>query len=160
MFSLIVTVMSIALVAAVLIASIYYGGDAYQQYSSKNSANMILNQSVQIIEAKVDYLLDNQSNPVLISDLSPDYLTSMPNPSSVTDANWEFTSSGHVILEGVSHKLCTAINEMENSNAPEPIINYDDFILFEQSVHQSPRKIGCNSYTAGEDTIYTFFARS
>ena len=42
MFSLIITIISIALVAALAVATIYYGGDAFNQGTTKAKASTIV----------------------------------------------------------------------------------------------------------------------
>ena len=45
MFSLIVTIIAIALVAALALATLYYGGSAFNQSSAKAQAAKLLNQT-------------------------------------------------------------------------------------------------------------------
>ena len=51
MFSLIITVISVALVAALAIATAYYGGDVYETRKSQSEANRYINETQQIVGA-------------------------------------------------------------------------------------------------------------
>jgi len=55
MFSLIITIISIALVAALALATLYYGGSAFSQGSAKANASSIIEQAQQIAGANTLY---------------------------------------------------------------------------------------------------------
>lgn len=69
MFSLIITVVSIALVALLAIASLYYGGNAYTDSSQQTRANQIVNQAEQIASANTLYRTSHLAPASSISDL-------------------------------------------------------------------------------------------
>jgi hypothetical protein len=98
MFSLIITIISIALVAALALASIYYGGNAFTSGSAKSAAAAVVNQAQQISAAWVMYANDNGgSDPAALGDLvTGEYLQVVPKPSkaSVTDSAAVWTISG------------------------------------------------------------------
>lgn len=86
MANLIITIISIALVAVAALMSAYYGGQAYQNAQAKAKANEIINSANQIASAvqvwKTSTLKTDQSyphwNPPVSSTLIPSYLTSIP----------------------------------------------------------------------------------
>lgn len=83
MFQLIVAVISIALVAALAIASIFYGGEAFTKSSEKANVTALVNQAQQISGAYQLYKTDNGAAPADVSALTPAYLASLPTPPKV-----------------------------------------------------------------------------
>ena len=55
MFSLIITVVSIALVALLAIATIYYGGTVYSNYTASAEASTLTNQASQLYAGALLY---------------------------------------------------------------------------------------------------------
>jgi hypothetical protein len=70
MFNLIVAVISIALIAAMAVASIYYGGDSFGRSSARAQAATLISQAQQISGAAGIYMIENSS--VRISSMEPD----------------------------------------------------------------------------------------
>lgn len=58
MFSLIITIISIALVAALAVASVYYGGEAWSRGSARANADTIINNMNQIAAAITLYRVE------------------------------------------------------------------------------------------------------
>lgn len=89
MFSLILTIISILLVALIAIAVIYYGGSEFTSANSKAQVATLVNQGAQIQAATLLYENDNAGNiPSSITTLiSGGYLASTPQ-------NWDVTQSG------------------------------------------------------------------
>ena len=61
MFNLIISIISIALVAALALASIYYGGEAFNKGTTDADASTIINQGQQIqaairIQTRIDLI--------------------------------------------------------------------------------------------------------
>jgi hypothetical protein len=82
MFSLIITIIAIALVAALALATIYYGGAAFNVSSSRTHATSLINQGEQIIAAAKLYYLDNGHAVSSLSTLVAEgYLSSIPVPA-------------------------------------------------------------------------------
>lgn len=109
MFSLIITIISIALVAALAVATIYYGGSAFTRGSADAAAAQLMNAAQQVNGAVVLYANDNNGQkPSLITvDLVPNYLTASPtlpgNASTdgvVSGAQWTVT--------GVANDVCSS----------------------------------------------------
>jgi type II secretory pathway pseudopilin PulG len=82
MFSLIVTIIAIALVAVLAVATIYYGGDILVSQKAKANAATLDAQTQQIFAASQAYYLDNSAWPANVAVLSVDgkYLKTSPVP--------------------------------------------------------------------------------
>lgn len=99
MFQLIVAVISIALVAALAIASIFYGGDAFTRSSEKANVTTLVNQGQQIAGAAALYKTDNgaiadgvvNSASLLVTD---GYLSAAPLGNKLTTGSWTITTVG------------------------------------------------------------------
>jgi len=97
MFQLIVAVISIALVAALAIASLYYGGQAFQQSSLKANVTTLVNAGQQIAGADALYKIANSGAGVAdgeIDDLIPEYLAAAPGVSAAGTGAWEIETAG------------------------------------------------------------------
>ena len=117
MFSLIITIISIALVAALALATLYFGGDAFNQGSAKASAATVVNQASQINGANTLFYLDNSAYAAVMTDLTTDgkYLASIPNPGnavtgSSTDVYTTDATNGLIELTSVKKSVCDSIN--------------------------------------------------
>lgn len=88
MFSLIITVISIALVAALALATLYYGGAAFSSGSTLAEASKVILQGQQLLGAADMYFTDNRVWPATIQDLvTGNYLKQIPNAAiGVSDA--------------------------------------------------------------------------
>lgn len=97
MFNLIVTIISIALVAVLAIATIYYGGQTFSNQGHEAETAKLLNSAAHLKGAIEMYRNDHAgSSPTnLETDLTPHYLKSLP--SGAVD-NWQITS-GFVITK-------------------------------------------------------------
>lgn len=79
MFSLIITSISIALVAALALATLYYGGDAFNQGRADAAASKILNQGQQLLGAADLFRANMGRYPDNVAELvSDDYLKTIP----------------------------------------------------------------------------------
>ncbi len=108
MANLIITIISIALVAVAALMGAYYGGAAFLEGSAKANANMIMNQALQINSAVMLWWTNTNRTQSNIPDwnnlartstsLIPGYLSSMPQLPSGFD-KWEiiFTNGGGFI---------------------------------------------------------------
>lgn len=123
MFSLIISIIAIALVAALALASIYYGGDAFQEGTTKAEASTIINQGQQIQAAVTLSDVDEKgffSDPTTTSlaALSPEYLKEIPQ---VRGESWQKVSGANrleVLVE--NGDICMAIEEQFDGNAAPP----------------------------------------
>lgn len=94
MFQLIVAVISIALIAALAIASIFYGGDAFTKSSEKANVTTLINQAQQIAGAAALYKTDagksigtgvvDDANTLLVGG----YLAQSPSVAKVATGAW------------------------------------------------------------------------
>jgi hypothetical protein len=77
MSNLIITIISIALVAVAALMGAYYGGSAFLQGQSKARTNQFINIGNQIISSWTYYAVDNGGSWTIlnINSLIPTYLT-------------------------------------------------------------------------------------
>jgi hypothetical protein len=102
MFQLIVAVISIALVAALALASIFYGGEAFTRGQLKAQVATMINQGQQISGANTLYKTDKGGvDASVVADLTRDqgngfrYLAVAPTPpSKITEGVWELGTDG------------------------------------------------------------------
>lgn len=85
MFQLIVAIISILLIAALSLASLYYGGDAMTSGAAKSAAATFVNQGQQVAGAHALYKTGNGGTPVAdgsnLSELvTGEYLAAVPTP--------------------------------------------------------------------------------
>lgn len=112
MFSLIITIISIALVAALAVATIYYGGDAFNQGTTKAKASTIVNQAQQVAGANTLYKSNTGSFAADVSALvSKAYLGSAP-VSADLDVTYAIDADNTVsaTLKAGSGEICKQIN--------------------------------------------------
>lgn len=135
MFQLIVAVISIALFAALAIAAMYYGGDAFTKSSEKANLTTLVNQAQQISGAAALYKTDKgygietttATGATLVDDLATDpagYLSAVPTPSKIAEGAWDITAGGEIIVPfntalsaAALTDLCAADGPVEQMNA-------------------------------------------
>ena len=120
MFSLIITIISIALVVALAIASIYYGGAAFTQGNTRAVAATVVSQAQQIAGGATLSFNQTQTVPASVAALQTSgYLTSVPNVPAAANATTAWTISatevGHVIT---SDAVCNAIDASAKGTSP------------------------------------------
>tara|TARA_Y100001960_G_scaffold303515_1_gene355672 strand:- start:30 stop:479 length:450 start_codon:yes stop_codon:yes gene_type:complete len=117
MFSLIISIIAIALVAALALASIYYGGDAFQEGTAKAEASTVINQGQQVQAAVTMSEIDEQAyfeganvaETSLNALVTGDYLKEVPG---VRDQNWEkVASEDFITMDVVNADVCEYIEE-------------------------------------------------
>ena len=111
MFSLIISIISIALVAALALASIYYGGEAFNKGTTDADASTVINQGQQIQAAVTLADVDRNETVTALADLvTGEYLQEVPSFQKLTwgepDANGYSTLSGSVNAD-----VCKSLNE-------------------------------------------------
>jgi type II secretory pathway pseudopilin PulG len=112
MFSLIITIVSIALVAVLALATIYYGGSSLAKSTKTADNAKLLQQGQQLLAALMLYNADNGAYPSGTSSeiesllISKNYLTSAPSTA------WTF-NNGSVSVSSATLSLdsCTALNQ-------------------------------------------------
>jgi hypothetical protein len=126
MFSLIITIISIALVAALALATLYYGGKAFNKGSASADATKLHVQAQQLQGAAELYKVDTGAYPLTLQAmLDGKYLTSVPvaslspetAPALMGTANaaatpWVMVLSGYPVfaVTQVSEAVCKSIN--------------------------------------------------
>lgn len=115
MFSLIITIISIALVAALALATIYYGGSAFTRGGDAARAAQLINEGQQIngafTLARADVQAGGGTVPATLADLvAANYLSQAPNGWAVGVA----PLAGSVVQE-VSAGVCDEIVEKGGS---------------------------------------------
>jgi uncharacterized protein (UPF0333 family) len=109
MFSLIITIISIALVAALAIATLYYGGSQFSQGSAKAAADQVIGQAQQIAGANTLYANDHGgSYDLTVSDLQANsYLNSTPGIgiSMSTSSNSQYSLGTDSTVNRVNAKF-------------------------------------------------------
>lgn len=111
MFSLIITIIAIAFVAALAGASVYYGGSAFNQGTAGADASTLINQGqqVNVAVALATVAGDWDETSTDVDTLSPEYLTQVPNFEGST-----FSVDGdYVTLAGgvINQDVCDEVNE-------------------------------------------------
>jgi type II secretory pathway pseudopilin PulG len=128
MFSLIITIISIALVAALALATLYYGGSSWTRGNAAASAATLTNQGQQIRGAMELYYSKNSAYPATLDELvTGEYLKTVPtppetvavfNPSIVPPALaageiWTLLAAGQpafMVHEKISKDVCQELN--------------------------------------------------
>lgn len=92
MFSLIISIVSIALVVALAAATMYYGGDALSQGRSSADATAYVTAAQQIGGAAVMHISTQPANPATVADLvTSNNLSGIPNVKSRVEGTNEWT---------------------------------------------------------------------
>ncbi len=103
MFSLIITIISIALVAALALATLYYGGDSYNKGAASAQASEALNIIQQVQGADQMYAAATGHGASTIGELqAANYLKAMPSTMGLV--------SGHAVIIGLSDDACQSAN--------------------------------------------------
>jgi hypothetical protein len=117
MFNLIITIISIALVAALAVATIYYGGAAFSQGSARANAATLVSHAQQITAANTLYAnASGGSFATNIADLvSNNYLGSIPTSSIAAayavDSNNQVTTT----LSSGADQVCLEVDKTLDS---------------------------------------------
>ena len=111
MFSLIITVISIVLVSALALATVYYGGSAFNKNSTDAIASQYLLEGQQINGAVA--LAKAEGNYTdLASLVSGNYLTSIPGGWAAS------TPAPAYVVKSTTAAVCAAINAKTGTVAP------------------------------------------
>ncbi len=113
MFSLIISIIAIALVAALALASIYYGGEAFNKGTADADASTIINQGQQVQAAVTMQQVAKDTDVTVMQDLvDHDYLQEIP---AFEGTKWALPTAGgtveHVTLNvALTKDVCDSIN--------------------------------------------------
>ena len=114
MFSLIITIISIALVAALALATLYYGGNAFNKGSAEAEASKIAAQAQQVLGAVSLYRAERADAPTAANLLAHDYLATIPTLSG-NGVQWTELVAGEGSFwatNAVSKEVCLKFNKM------------------------------------------------
>lgn len=121
MFSLIITIISIALVAALALATIYYGGSAFNKGSAGAKASQLINEGQQVNGAVAIYLADLSGNSAStltdngtagtqVEDLAPAYLSQVPATFALAAETTNVVAGGHIAVASDA-LVCAEVNK-------------------------------------------------
>jgi hypothetical protein len=112
MFSLIISIISIALVVILAGASLYYGGDAFNKGGAKGEAAQFANEGQQIAAAVTMFKSDNGGTAPTAAEteLVPSYLKSVP-------VGWSVEATGVSAAKTVtSSEVCILVGEQPGTD--------------------------------------------
>ena len=117
MFSLIITIISIALVAALALATLYYGGDAFNQGKAGADASRLINEGQQVNAAVTLAAATGVATTDLASLVSGNVLSQLP--ASFATAGTTTIASGIVTTtNGVTAEVCTEVQKRAGIASP------------------------------------------
>lgn len=122
MFNLIITIISIALIAAVAIASTYYGGSAFTEGTAKANAATVVSQAQQIAAANVLFKNDNSGTDAanVAALQAGGYLQSAPVLPTTIGASLDL-NNGDVESILTNAKVCDLINKQLDPQVESPL---------------------------------------
>lgn len=139
MFSLIISIIAISLVASLSLASIYYGGTAFQKGIQESTATTLINQAQQIQGAfslansdNFDY--DNATNSDLVDRLvEGGFLKSAPQLEGNLWSGFNIDGSMQVddkdakviVMAGLKAAVCDEVEQMLNNSFNESSTHSD-----------------------------------
>lgn len=109
MFALIITIVSIALVAALALATLYYGGTAINRGGERADAAKILQEGNQLSGALELYKADHGGFPVGTSEQIRDQLLASNYLKAYPASGWEFRND-YAVRTGLSETACQTLN--------------------------------------------------
>ena len=116
MFSLIISIIAIALVAALALASIYYGGSAFQEGSAEAEASTAVNQGQQVQAAvtMADVAEEWTATSVHGDLVTNDYLKEVPN---LRGEGWEIVAAAtEATVAVVNAEVCEKIEQQADGD--------------------------------------------
>lgn len=154
MFSLIISIIAIALVAALALASIYYGGTAFQEGSSDAEAATVINQGQQIqgavTLADVDEVWTNTSTQ---ANLAPNYLKEIP---SIRSKSWTIaaaaTQAEILLKDGSNYTLTDVCAAIEAEAGRDATLEKETEYKTGAKAHKT--QFGCFNHTTNGPTAY------
>ncbi len=131
MFSLVITIISIALVAVLALATLYYGGSAFTSGGDAAQAAQALNTMQQIQGADTLYKAATGAGATSIGELvAADYLRAVPGSLALVE--------GHAVIVGLSDSACLAANAQLGYTSPTIPLCSDPAIAGQQLCCSSP----------------------
>ena len=130
MFSLIITIVSIALVVALVAATMYYGGDTLTQGRTQADAAAFVAGAQQITGAASMFTALEGAAPAVLGDLvTQNYLSSLPSAEFAAGETWNLDPVNRTLTAVVaSADVCTALEERGGDlygcvSAGDPAVN-------------------------------------
>ena len=155
MFSLIISIISIALVAALALASIYYGGEAFNKGTSDADASTIINQGQQLQAAMTVANVDRNAAVTSIATLTDqNYLQEIPAFEGVEWAEINAVGDPYAVVAVVlKDDVCDAINAkagltIEEDNSERELAGSESIMFGCNSIKNAYYKVG-SPYDAG-----------
>jgi hypothetical protein len=106
MFSLIIVTIAITLVAALAAATLYYGGNAYEEQRVKADAARLVNEGMQVKAAAEYHRVQQGALPSSIEQMvEGEYLK-----AGLADSAWS-TSNGYALVTNVPENRCLMANQ-------------------------------------------------
>ena len=121
MFSLIITIVSIALVVALVAATMYHGGDTLTQGRTTADAAAFVSGAQQVGGAAVMYQSLESQPAADVAALTPKYLASAPVVKGTALALGKVGNQNVVTSEVTSADVCTQINKTAGAATPEAV---------------------------------------
>lgn len=110
MFSLIISIIAIALVVATIAATMYYGGDALNAGTNKAKAAAIVSAAQQTSGAWQLHTVERGVVPASLNTLvTTNYMSVLPNPLGGTSAFTHDSATNELVLAGVPGEVCAAL---------------------------------------------------
>jgi hypothetical protein len=126
MFSLIITIVAIALVVALVAATMYHGGDTLTQGRTTADAAAFVTGAQQVGGAAVMYLSLESTPAGSVDALIPNYLASAPVVKGTALALGTDGSGHNIVSSTVSTKdVCVAINKSAGLATPDTVAAVD-----------------------------------
>lgn len=133
MFSLIITIISIALVAALALATLYYGGSAFNRGNDSAEAARLINEGQQVngavTIAKADAAAGGTAVTTWAGLISGNYLSQLPSGLGLTG-----TAAIGTVTKTVSSGVCGEVNKRANHAAADV-----------DTAGEQPGVYGCNT---------------
>ena len=120
MFSLIITIISIALVAALAVATLYYGGEAFTKNDTKAKALKVVNGGAQINGAVELYKAQKGQVPATLDELVDAKLL-----KSIPEGTWAL-GDDYIVASGLSELQCKEANRQLGFTGPIPACDTPD----------------------------------
>lgn len=159
MFNLIVAVISIALIAAMAAASIFYGGEAFSSSTAKAQASTLVNNGQQISGAQQLHQIANSGNRefVVTNLVAEDYLQALPTPpASAVEAGtlWTLQADGAIGVIAMSETNHTAVCDAIVEQGGADVTGIADLALLTADDLGVNKQFGC--VTDGTNTSFVY----
>lgn len=123
MFALLITILSIALVAVLAVTTGSFLGDIMRTAGPKQSASLIVSQATQVAGAARVYAATRNTPNFTMQDLvTENLLKSVPKPPFEDGAAYTITSDNKARLSITNEKVCEEIQRKLTGSATIPVV--------------------------------------